>query len=70
MDSKPGKCDTPDGTTTTESNVRPAVYIVVQNPMAVTPDDKHFEKTFPKKAVIILSGFQIAAFALAFITQV
>jgi len=69
MDSKAtSNSDNLDGKTTT-SNVPPAVYILVQNPMSgATPDDKHFEKTFPKKAVLILSILQMVAFVLAFIS--
>jgi hypothetical protein len=70
MDSKPGNSNNLDSKTATSSNVTPAVYILVQNPITTTPKDKHFEKTFPKKVVIILSYLQMIAFALAFISQV
>ena len=71
MDSKAtSNSDNLDGKTTT-SNVPPAVYILVQNPLTgATSDDKHFEKTFPKKAVLVLSLLQLIAFVIAFISQV
>ena len=72
MDSKAtSNSDNLDGKTTTSSNVPPAVYILVQNPLTgATSDDKHFEKTFPKKAVLILSLLQLIAFVIALISQV
>ena len=45
------------------------VYIV-ERPPECTSDEEHFEKTFPAKAVTILSALQIVAGGLAFISEV
>ena len=48
---------------------KPTVYIVVQGSV-LTPDDQHFKKTFPKKAVLVLSSLQLVACAIAVFCQV
>ena len=54
----------------TTSTMQPSVIILVQNSVPSTPDDEHFEKTFRKKAVKILSKIQIASFFVALVSQV
>jgi len=70
MDSKPGNINNLKFGTTTSSNVPPPVYILVQSPIMTFPNDKHFEKTFPKKVVLILSRLQMISFVMAFSSQV
>ena len=51
------------------SNIRP-VYILVQNPVTATSNEKHFEKTFPRKVATFLAVVQLAACAMSFISEV
>ena len=56
-------------TTPDMSNIRP-VYILVQNPVTSTSNEKHFEKTFPRKVVLILAAIQLVSCAMSFISEV
>jgi hypothetical protein len=45
------------------------VYIMIQ-PGGSKDDKEHFEKTFPRKPMLILSSLQVIASGLAALTQV
>ena len=59
----------PVGATPDMSSIRP-VYILVQNPVNTTSNEKHFEKTFPRKFVTILAAIQLTSCAMSFISEV